>query len=210
MPFVGTEFQEVPHFGPGIAPLFPVTHSNPAANPLINSRNGTVILCNSKVIDPTLNVLMRLLHPVIHGNPPAATGEFPDAPLKLFKRLIGTCAAWLHRVCNFTHLSVPSWHTVVGITAEAMTTLFQLFVQIVEYYIGKEGGKWSTLGNTERCYVKVAINNHFGSQILSNQLQYSFIIYSAGYSCHKNIMRNSIEKLCQIRIYSNLSSLLDK
>lgn len=88
MPFVGSEFQQVPHFGPGIAPLFPVTHSNPAANPIINSRNGTVVLCNSKVIHPALDVLTKLHHPIIHGNPPASTGEFTDASLKFLKRFV--------------------------------------------------------------------------------------------------------------------------
>jgi hypothetical protein len=52
MPFIGSEFQEVPHFGSGVTPLFPVTHTNPAANPLINPRDRTIVLCNSKVIYP--------------------------------------------------------------------------------------------------------------------------------------------------------------
>jgi hypothetical protein len=89
MPLIGTEFQEIPHFGSGVSPLFPIAHTNPAANPLINPRDRTIVLCNSKVIYPTSNVLTKLHHPVIHGYSPTSASEFPDTPLKLLKRLIG-------------------------------------------------------------------------------------------------------------------------
>jgi hypothetical protein len=89
MPLICTEFQEIPHFGSGVTPLFPVAHTNPAANPLINPRNRTIVLCNSKVIYPPPNILAELHHPVIHGYSPTSTGEFPDTPLKLQKRFIG-------------------------------------------------------------------------------------------------------------------------
>ena len=89
MSFIGAEFQEVPHFGSGVTPLFPVAHSNPTANPLINPRDRTIVLCNSKVIYPPSNILAELHHPVIHGHSPASASEFPDTPLKLLKRLIG-------------------------------------------------------------------------------------------------------------------------
>ena len=42
-PLIGSEFQEVLQFGSDITPLFPVTHASPAANPLIDCRDWTVI-----------------------------------------------------------------------------------------------------------------------------------------------------------------------
>jgi hypothetical protein len=89
MPFIGTELQEVPHFDSGISPLFPVAHANPTANPLINLRNWTVVFCNTKVIYPALDVLPEFHHPVIHGNPPASTGEFTNSSFEFIKRFIG-------------------------------------------------------------------------------------------------------------------------
>ncbi len=68
MPLIGAEFQEVPHLGSGVTPLFPVAHTNPAANPLINARNRTIVFCYSKVIYPTSDKLIELQHPVIHRN----------------------------------------------------------------------------------------------------------------------------------------------
>jgi hypothetical protein len=89
MSFIGTEFQEVPHFCPDISPLFPVTHPKPAANPLVNLRDRFVVLCNSKVVYPSSEILSKFHHPVIHGYSPAATGELTDTSLKLLKRLVG-------------------------------------------------------------------------------------------------------------------------
>ena len=90
MSLIGTEFQEVPHFCTDISPLFPVTHPNTASNPLIYTRNRTVILCNSKVVSPPSDILPELHHPIIHGDPPASAGEFTNTPLKFLKRFVGS------------------------------------------------------------------------------------------------------------------------
>ena len=56
MPFTGSELQEIPHFGSGVPPLFPVTHPDPAANPLVYTRNWPVVLGNAKVIYPASDI----------------------------------------------------------------------------------------------------------------------------------------------------------
>jgi hypothetical protein len=89
MPFIGAEFQEVPHLGSRITPLFPIAHANSAANPLINLRDWTVILRNTEIIYPTSGILPELHHPVIHGDPPTSAGELTDSTLEFLKRFIG-------------------------------------------------------------------------------------------------------------------------
>ena len=64
-------------------------NNKPAANPLINHMNRAIVLCNSKVVYPSSDILPELDHPVIHGNLPATASEFPDTSLELLKRLVG-------------------------------------------------------------------------------------------------------------------------
>ena len=89
MVFIRAEFQEVPHFCSDISPLFPVTHPKPAANLLINTRYRAVVLCDSKVVSPSPQVLTDFHHLIIHGHPPALASEFTDTSLELLKRFVG-------------------------------------------------------------------------------------------------------------------------
>jgi hypothetical protein len=50
MPFICTEFQEVPHFGSGVSSLFPVAHTNPAANPRKRQYNRIFFLARAYVM----------------------------------------------------------------------------------------------------------------------------------------------------------------
>ena len=88
LPFAGSEFQEVSYLRSCITPLFPVAHSQPTPNPMIKNGNRTVVLCNSKVLYPTSDVLSEFHHSILHGYSPTSAGEFPDASLELLKRFV--------------------------------------------------------------------------------------------------------------------------
>lgn len=93
MPFISTEFQKVTHFAfehsATVSSNTCALCANPASNPLINNGDRTVVLCYSKVVYPSSNILPELHHPVSHGYSPTTTGEFLDTSLEFLKRLFG-------------------------------------------------------------------------------------------------------------------------
>ena len=81
--------QQVADLGTHSAPLFPVTPTNTSPYPPIEAGNGSVVVRDAKVAHPASEVLGELIESVVHRDPPAASGEFPNAVLEVLEGLIG-------------------------------------------------------------------------------------------------------------------------
>ena len=87
--FARSQCQEMADLGTHMAPLFPVTHANTPSYPPIDAGNGPVVVRDAKVAHPTSEVLGEPIESVVHRDPRAASGEFPNAVLKVVEGLIG-------------------------------------------------------------------------------------------------------------------------
>jgi len=65
------------------APLLPVAHAHPAAQPFVQFRNRPVILRDAEVAEPTTQILPELLEPVVHRDSPTPPRQFPEAMLEV-------------------------------------------------------------------------------------------------------------------------------
>ena len=77
------------HLGAHVAPLFPVAHAQPAAQPVIDLGDRSVIVRNAEVAHPTAHVLGELAEPVRHRHTPASPGQSPDVVLEVREGAIG-------------------------------------------------------------------------------------------------------------------------
>lgn len=74
--------------GANIAPLFPVAHSYPSPEPVIDFRYRTIIFRYAEIVHPAPEILCKLLHAVFHGHEPASPGQTFDSPFKQMKSLV--------------------------------------------------------------------------------------------------------------------------
>ncbi len=65
--FGSSQFKEVANFGPGIAPLFPVTHPYPTAEPFVYTWDRSIILRYPVIVHPAAYVLLVLTKPMLTG-----------------------------------------------------------------------------------------------------------------------------------------------
>ena len=75
---------------PGISPLFPVAHSHPSPEPVVNFRYWTIVLRYPKIVHPASEILGQLLIPVLHGDKPASPGQLFDPPPSFNHRVTAT------------------------------------------------------------------------------------------------------------------------
>ena len=58
---MGTEFEKIAHLGAYVAPLFPVTHTDAPAQPVIDLRDRPVILRDPVIVHPAAHIQRQLL-----------------------------------------------------------------------------------------------------------------------------------------------------
>jgi len=95
---------------PAISPLFPVAHSHPSPEPVVNFRYWTIVLRYPKIVHPCLRadtclpphrgrqahrqaaseILDQLLIPVLHGDKPTSPGQLFDPPPSFNHRVTAT------------------------------------------------------------------------------------------------------------------------
>jgi hypothetical protein len=73
----------------GSAPLYPVAHSDPAANPLINLRKRPVVLADPKVPHSTPKVAAQFRQATTHRHAPIAFRQSPDFSPETRRGLLG-------------------------------------------------------------------------------------------------------------------------
>ncbi len=83
--FTRSQSQQVTYLGSRSAPLFPVAHTNAAAQPLVEFRNRAVVVRDAKIAHPPAHVLGELMQPVAHRDPPRAPGQSPDVVLEVLE-----------------------------------------------------------------------------------------------------------------------------
>src|SRR5438094_379595 len=81
-----TPFEEFSDAFATSAPLFPIAHPHSTPQPVIQFRNGRVILAQSVVTHPSSHILREFVHSVIHRYSPASSGESTNPPLELLER----------------------------------------------------------------------------------------------------------------------------
>ena len=83
-----SEFEKIANLGARFAPLFPVAHTHPAAQPVVDFRYRSVEFRDPEITHPAAKVLGKLLKPVLHGHEPASTGGSLDPSFELVEGFI--------------------------------------------------------------------------------------------------------------------------
>ena len=81
--------KQVFHLGTYLAPLFPVAHSDTSANPLVNTRYGSVVVRDAKIIHPSSNIVFEFSKSVGHRDSPASTRKLSDSMPEVPVGLLG-------------------------------------------------------------------------------------------------------------------------
>jgi hypothetical protein len=69
---MNTQPHQISYLGSWFSPLSPVSHSNPAPNPMIQIDTKLIAVGNTKVIDPTTYILADFEELIFHGHAPVA------------------------------------------------------------------------------------------------------------------------------------------
>ena len=70
----GAELGELANLGTTVTPLFPVAHTHPAAQPVVEFGYRSIQLRYPEISHPAAQVLGQLEHSILHGDTPAPSG----------------------------------------------------------------------------------------------------------------------------------------
>lgn len=87
-PQVATEFGKFADLGAAPAPLLDVAHAYPPPQPVVYSREHSVIFRDPEVSHPAAQVFREPCKTVLHGDSPTSAGQLLDAPFELGERLV--------------------------------------------------------------------------------------------------------------------------
>ena len=76
-----------------------------------------------------------------------------------------------------------------------MTTLFKLFIQVIQDYVRQEWRKRTALGNPYGGCLKTTLYHDPGPQVLSDQAQDALVSNFARQTVHEHVALDGVEKL---------------
>ena len=83
------QLEQLPDFGPHVAPPLPEAHAQAASQPGIEFREGAVVLREAKVVYPAPDILVEFADTIGHRDAPASPRELAQAMAKVLERLKG-------------------------------------------------------------------------------------------------------------------------
>src|SRR5208283_5306756 len=99
--------------------------------------------------------------------------------------------------------------TVVGVTAEAVPSSFELLVQLVKQEITQEWRKRATLGRSFPSLLHHPVDHNARLEVPSDELEKPLIRDTVGEPSHKDVVVDPIEKFLQIAVYYPRITLCD-
>ena len=83
------QLEQLPDFGPHVAPLLPEAHTQAPSQPGIQFWEWAVVLREPKVVYPASDILVELANAVGQRDPPATPRELTQPVTKVLEGLVG-------------------------------------------------------------------------------------------------------------------------